>query len=186
MAKEDQDALDGAPQDAVGDDGGKKKGGPLPEFLILILKIVAGAIGAVLLSATVSVIVFTLLQGDKPQQQTVDVSPVYNQKPDIHEWFSAVPDIRATSADDPPRSVILKVQLAYNSKEDVRIFTELTARIPQIQDLIRSLIATKTADEMRKHEPEFKEEIRQKLNDIMKDGQIRDVVFITFIIAESI
>jgi len=186
MAKEvDDDALDAAPQDAAEGDA-KKKGGPLPEFVILILKIVAGALGAILLSATVSVIVFSLMQGDKPTQQTVEASPVYNLKPPVHEWFSSIPDIRASTADDPGRSVILKVQLAYDSKTDVRIFTELTQRIPQIQDMLRRMIATKTAKEMKEREDEFKEEIKMKINDILQEGRIRDVAFIQFIIAESI
>jgi len=187
MAKEvDDDALDAAPQDAGDADGGKKKGGPLPEFVILILKIVAGALGAILLSATVSVIVFSLMQGDKPTQQTVEASPVYNLKPPVHEWFSSIPDIRASTADDPGRSVVLKVQLAYDSKTDVRVFTELTQRIPQMQDMIRRLIGTKTGKEMKEREDEFKEEIKMKINDILQEGRIRDVVFIQFIIAESI
>jgi flagellar FliL protein len=186
MAKEvDEDALDAAPQDAAEGDA-KKKGGPLPEFVILILKIVAGALGAILLSATVSVIVFSLMQGDKPTQQTVEASPVYNLKPPVHEWFSSIPDIRASTADDPGRSVILKVQLAYDSKTDVRIFTELTQRIPQIQDMLRRMISTKTAKEMKEREDEFKEEIKMKINDILQEGRIRDVAFIQFIIAESI
>jgi len=187
MAKEvDDDALDAAPQEGDAADSGKKKGGPLPEFVILILKIVAGALGAILLSATVSVIIFSIMQGDKPTQQTVEASPVYNLKPPVHEWFSSIPDVRASTADDPGRSVILKVQLAYDSKTDVRIFTELTARIPQLQDLIRRLISTKTAKEMREREDEFKEEIKMKINDILQEGRIRDVVFIQFIIAENI
>ena len=187
MAKEaEEDALDAAPQEGDAADAGKKKGGPLPEFVILILKIVAGALGAILLSATVSVIVFSLMQGDKPAQQTVEASPVYNLKPPVHEWFSSIPDIRATTADDPGRSVILKVQLAYDSKADVRIFTELSNRVPQLQDLIRRLIGTKTGKEMKEREDEFKEEIKMKINDILQEGRIRDVVFIQFIIAESI
>jgi flagellar FliL protein len=186
MAKDDQDALDGGSPEGGDDSGGRKRGGPLPEFVILLLKIVAGALGAILLSATVSVIVFSIMNGNKPAQGTVEVSPVYNEKPDVYDWFSAIPDIRATTADDPARSVILKVELGYNAKIDVRLFTELTARIPQIQDLIRRLIGTKTAKEMREREDEFKEEIRMKINDILKDGQVRDVVFITFIIADSI
>lgn len=187
MAKEvDDDALDAAPQDGDSADGGKKRGGPLPEFVILILKIVAGALGAILLSATVSVIVFSLMQGDKPTQQTVEASPVYKLKPAVHEWFSSVPDIRATTADDPGRSVILKVQLAYDSHTDVRLYTELTARIPQIQDMIRRMIGTKTAKEMKEREDEFKEEIRMRLNDILQEGRVLDVVFITFVIAENI
>ncbi|HTH13838.1 MAG TPA: flagellar basal body-associated FliL family protein [Spirochaetia bacterium] len=186
MAKEvDDDALDAAPQEGDAAEG-KKKGGPLPEFVILILKIVAGALGAILLSATVSVIVFSLMQGDKPTQQTVEASPVYNLKPPVHEWFSSIPDIRASTADDPGRSVILKVQLAYDSKTDVRIFTELTQRIPQIQDMLRRMISTKTAKEMKEREDEFKEEIKMKINDILQEGRIRDVAFIQFIIAESI
>ncbi|NNM68163.1 MAG: flagellar basal body protein FliL, partial [Spirochaetales bacterium] len=99
MAKEDQDALDGGSPEG-GDDGGRKRGGPLPEFVILLLKIVAGALGAILLSATVSVIVFSIMNGNKPAQGTVEVSPVYNEKPDVYDWFSAIPDIRATTADD--------------------------------------------------------------------------------------
>jgi len=186
MAKEvDDDALEAGP--AEGDaDAGRKKGGPLPEFVILILKIVAGALGAILLSATVSVIVFSLMQGDRPTQQTVEASPEYNLKPPVYEWFNSIPDIRASTADDPGRSVVLKVQLAYNSKTDVRIFTELAQRIPQIQDLIRRLIGTKTAKYMKDNEETFKEEIKMKINDILQEGRIRDVVFIQFIIAESI
>lgn len=187
MAKESEDdALDAAPQEGDAADAGKKKGGPLPEFVILILKIVAGALGAILLSATVSVIVFSLMQGDKPAQQTVEASPVYNLKPPVHEWFSSIPEIRATTSDDPGRSVILKIQLAYDSKADVRIFTELSNRVPQLQDLVRRLIGTKTGKEMREREDEFKEEIKMKINDILQEGRVRDVVFIQFIIAESI
>jgi len=187
MAKEtEDDALDAAPQDAGDVDGGKKKGGPLPEFIILILKIVAGALGAILLSATVSVIVFSFMQGDKPTQQTVEASPVYNLKPPVHEWFSSIPDIRASTADDPGRSVILKVNLAYDSKVDVRLYTEMTQRIPQMQDLIRRMISTKTAKEMKEREDEFKEEMKMKINDILQEGRVRDVAFIQFIIAESI
>src|SRR5262245_18957494 len=77
-----------------------------------------------------------LAQENAPQktvlEKNLDSSPVYVPKPPVHEWFHSVPDIRANTADDPGRSVVLKVQLAYRSKAEVRLVSELTQRAAQI------------------------------------------------------
>lgn len=170
---------------ADGSDAGKKKAGPLPEFVILLLKIVAAAIGAIVLSVTVSVIVFNLLQGDKPAQAMPDTSGTYAEKPPVLDWFIGIPDIRAVTGDEPSKSVILKLQLGYDGHEDKVLYTEMTARVPQLQDIIRRYISTKTGDELKKEE-EVKQDLINRLNAVLIDGRVRDIVFTQYIITDGL
>lgn len=154
-----------------------KKSGPLPEFLILILKIVAAAIGLILLSAVVSYFVFTFIAGEGAIQTQVDYSENYSTKPPILLWWAAG-EIRAQTRDTPSKSVILEIQMGYDPANQ-KILTELNSRRAQITDMIRGYIAQQRNDDLLR-EVELKEAFRTRVNQMLSEGQIQEVVFINF------
>ena len=181
MAVDDlNDTMEG---DALSADGGQKSGGALPEFVVLLLKIIAGAIGAIILTATVSFIVFNIMQGDRPRQTLVDTSPTYRAKPEPLQWFTNLEDIRTRTSDTPPRSVNMAVILGYDQRDN-RLMTELNQQTPRIHDLIRRYISSQRSSELVQ-EQVLKEELRNRINDILREGEVREVLFQQFDIFEN-
>ena len=61
---------------------------------------------------------------------------------------------------------------------DKNIQNELVARTKQIQDLIRSYFAKKTAAELApKNDAIIKQELKEQINAIMQSGKIQAVLF---------
>ncbi len=185
MADDDmKDTLDGT-EDAASP--GKAKGGAIPEFLILILKIVAGGLGAIILSGIVSFIIFNMMKGDQPQQTLVDTSTNYVAKPERLTFTSEALDIRSQTADNPPKSVSVMLKFGYPGEgaQAQNILTEINENKPRIKDLIRRYIGQQEAMTLKINEEEFKKQIIIKVNDILSSGQIREVVFEDFSVFEN-
>lgn len=185
MADDDmKDTLDGT-EDAAAP--GKAKGGALPEFLILILKIVAGALGAIILSGVVSIMVFNMMKGDQPQQTLVDTSMEYNAKPERLTFTSEALDIRSQTADNPAKSVSVMIKFGYPGEgaQAQNILTEINDNKPRIKDLIRRLIGQEEAQTLKINEEEFKTKIMEKVNGLLSAGQIREIVFEDFSVFEN-
>lgn len=170
----DDDQRDGLDD---GEGGGDKKsgGGALPEFVILILKIVAGGLGALLLSITVSVITFNIMKGDQPSQSLVDASPNYAAKPPTLS-FTLETDMSGQTSDG--KSVMIKMQMGYLAEgaQATSLVAEINNNMPRFRDMVRRMIGQLTQDDLRDEE-RLKERIKTRVNDILSTGQIREVVF---------
>lgn len=166
--------------------GGSQKAGAIPEFVVLILKILAAGIGVVLVSAAVFFIMFGIFQGDSPRQTMAEASPAYNSKPEPLEWWGVpLGQIKGSTSDRPSKSWVLEPMLGFSTADTVKITTELNSRIPQLIDLIRRTLSRKLGDELR-NEDRLKSELMIQINDILSSGQIKEISFKQFVVIEGL
>jgi flagellar FliL protein len=171
----DVGAMEGG--DSMGVDQGKKSG-PLPELVVLILKIVAAAIGMIILTAIVAVIVYQFMNADTVQATRVDISQNYETKPPILSWYDGLGEIRAQTKDTPARSIIIDVQLGYTLGEE-KMTTELINQRSRLIDLIRRYLSQQRNEDLQ-NEEELKQALKTKINQILREGQIEEVIFHQF------
>jgi len=186
MADEDDltESMVGDGGDAFGAEGEKPRGGPIPEFVLLILKIVAGAVGAIIFIVTVVVITMNVLNRGNQSQSFPVVSPEYEGKPPILAYSDSIGEVRARTADTPPQSVVVNVLLGYE-QDNPQLVTEMLDRAPLFKDMIRSYFSSKTVDELQSvFENNIKADIKEMINRTLINGEIRDVIFPDFNIYE--
>jgi flagellar FliL protein len=171
----DVGAMEGG--DSMGVDQGKKSG-PLPELVVLILKIVAAAIGMIILTAFVAVIVYNFMNADGVQSTRVDISQNYDTKPPILDWYEGLGEIRSQTKDTPARSIIIDVQLGY-TQGDTRLNSELINQRARMIDLVRRYLAQQRNEDLQ-NEEELKQALKTKINQILREGQIEEVIFHQF------
>lgn len=152
-----------------------KSGGFLPDIVMKILKFVALGLGAVVFIVTVVVITVSILNQGNQQQSFPVVSPEYEAKPPVLEWYKGIGEIRGRTADSPPKSVMAEVYLGYevNNKQ---LNSELIQRAPRFNDMIRSYFAEKSEDELL-YEEKVKLELKERINRILTSGKIEEVIF---------
>jgi flagellar basal body-associated protein FliL len=185
MAEDDDlsNALDDA--ELSGDSGeGKKKRKFLSEKVQKMLAYVVLVVIAVIVSVTISFFTFRLMNRGNRSNSFAAVSDQYAAKPEPYTYFSMIPQIRTRTADKPAQSLIVKVDIGYDVA-DKQLATELVARSPFLTDLIRNFFSTKTASELTPdREAMVKNELKNRINDFLKDGQVKDIIFTEFQIIE--
>jgi len=156
-----------------------RKIGFLPAVAIKILKWAALAIAAVIFVVTVVVITVSIMgRGTKTAGYPVS-SPEYQAKQAPQSYYN-IGEIRGRTADVNPTTFLISVQLGYEQNNKA-IQTELVARTPQLEDLIRSFFASKTSDQLSSdHDAELKQELLTDINNILISGKIESVVFPEF------
>jgi flagellar FliL protein len=185
MGDEDQgleEGLAGPEEDLTPQEG--KRGGLLSGMLLKVLKFVAMAVGAIIFIVTVVLITMRIAgQGTQPQSYPQS-SPEYEAETPVLAWYNNIDEIRTRTADDSPHTVIAKVSLGYERENKV-VQTELVSRTPRLRALIRSFFSGKTAQELRPgNEEELKAELKQKINQVMKNGEVQEVIFLDFNVVE--
>lgn len=170
--------------DAFGAEGEKPRGGPVPEFLLLVLKIVAGIIGAIIFIVIVVVMTVNIMNRGSQSQSFPVVSTEYEGKPPILAYHDNIGEVRARTADDPPKSVVVTILLGYEEGDQVLV-NELISRVPLFKDMIRTYFSSKTMKELQSHnESQIKRDIKEMVNRNLINGEIRDVLFPEFNIYE--
>jgi flagellar FliL protein len=164
--------------------GESEGGGILSGMLLKILKYVALGIGAIIFIVTVVIVTMNIVNRGAQPQSYPAASPEYEGTTPILAWYSAIDEIRGRTADDSPHTVIVQVAIGYE-KENKAIQTELVARTPKLRDIIRSFFTEKTAAELQpRYEEELKAELRERINRIMTQGKIDEVIFLEFNVVE--
>ncbi len=163
---------------------GERKGGLLGGALLKILKFAAMGIGAIIFIVTVVIITMRIMNRGGQSQTAIPVSEEYQGPEEQYAWYDNIPEIRTRTSDENAVTVIVKVNLGYEP-ENKAVQSELIARTPRIQDQIRQFFANKTAGQLTPaHEEELKTELKERINKIMAEGQIKDVIFLDFNIME--
>jgi len=177
----DQDDINLEGSDAsTGEASGKKGSGMLPQ----LLKWVAIVLGALIFIITVVVITVNIMGGGGNNQTNIPVSEEYTGLREELQWFTGVGVIKTKSADSIPSSVVMEIALGY-PLDDKFTSTELTGRLIEIKDFLRSFLNHKTAAEL-KNEDKIKIELRNSINDnILQKSKIRDVRFTQYEIVEQ-
>ncbi len=164
--------------------GEEKKGGFVGGALLKILKFAAMGIGAIIFIVTVVIITMRIMNKGNQSQSYPVVSEEYEAKPEQLQWYDNIPEIRTRTSDQNSVTIIVKVNLGYEVEDKV-LQTELIQRTPRIQDLIRQYFAQKTSAQLTPaHEEELKTELKEKINFMLDDGQIKEVIFLDYNIME--
>ena len=171
------DELDLEGGESPGLDAPKKASG-LAALLPNLLKFVAIGLGVLIFIVTVSVITYTILnKGGQSQTVIPTNSPFVGARP-TYAFFTLIDQVRTTTKDPIPYSVAVNVILGYDESDNATAL-ELTARLYELQDFIRSFFKSKTAAELKpENEPRLKEEIKEQLNTkLLNTARIRIVLF---------
>ncbi|MDR3304025.1 MAG: flagellar basal body-associated FliL family protein [Treponema sp.] len=162
-----------------GGDASKKKKNGLAALLPSLLKFVAIGLGALIFIVTVSVITFTLLNGNNSKGQTMlpENSPYVGTKPQ-YAYSTIIGVVRCNTRDANPYSVVVDVAIGY-TLNDAAAQSEIIARQFELRDFIRNYFSTKLAADLAPDkEPKVKQEIMDILNtQILDTAKARNIVF---------
>lgn len=156
------------------------KTGFLPSIVLKILKWAALIVAAVIFIVTVVVVTMKVMERGRESQSAIPVSEAYREGPPFLAWYGAIDEIRGRTSDENPNTVVVKVSIGYDQGNKA-VQSELIQRTPRIRDMIRSYFSSKTARELEpRYEEEIKQELKERINRIMTQGKIREVIFLEF------
>jgi flagellar FliL protein len=179
MSDQDDINLEGG-DSGSGDSGGKKGSSLIPQ----LLKWVAIVLGALIFIVTIVVITVNIMGGSGENKSAIPVSEEYTGTKEVLQWFTAIGAIQTRTSDSLPASVVCDIVLGY-TMDDKATPTELTSRLVELKDYLRSFFQHKTAAELR-NEDKIKIEIRNSINDnILSNSKIKDVRFTKYEIVEQ-
>ena len=123
---------------------------------------------------TTSVISYNILNREGRSQTFIITDSIIEPSPEIYQWFTLIGQIRTTTSDPNPYSVVVNLHLGYDMYDSLTA-TELTARLPELQDYIRTYFRSKSArDLVPSNEENIKQEILENINSrILRTGRIR-------------
>lgn len=178
---DDQDDINLEGGDSGSGEAGAKKGsGMLPQ----LLKWVGIVLGALIFIITVVVITVNIMGGSGKNQTAIPTSEEYTGLREVLQWWQAVGVIKTKTSDAIPASVVVDMAFGY-PLEDKATPAELSSRLVELKDYLRSFFNRKTVAEL-KNEEKIKIEIRNAINDnILSKSKIRDVRFTQYEIVEQ-
>jgi flagellar FliL protein len=164
---------------------GGRKAGFLPSFLIRILKWVAIGLGFIILGVTTTVVTMNFVNRGRQGEGVRAISPQeMRAKAEPLQYDDTIDAIRGVTSDSPPALFNAEVSIGYE-QGNTQVAFELNARKRQIQNEILLAISNKTRDELR---PEkygaLQEELKNRINSFMTEGQIKAVAFREFVVTE--
>jgi flagellar FliL protein len=176
----DDDALDLEGGDSVNLDSSPKKTSGLRALLPNLLKFAAIGLGSLLLIVTVVVITVNKLNtGGRSQTSGVaaETDPYVGRRPQ-YASFTSIGQVRTRTSDPTPYAVVVEMVLQYD-QNDKNAQTELTGRLNELRDFVRSFFNSKTARELQPdNEARVKQEIQDVLNTrILDSSKVRQVLF---------
>jgi flagellar FliL protein len=161
-----------------GGESSKKKASRLIAFLPHVLKFVAIGLGALILIVTVVVITFSILnKGGRSQTVVPENSPYIGTRPQ-YSMFSAIGLIRTRTKDPTPYAVVVEMIIGYDLN-NAQAATELTGRLYELRDFVRSYFSSKYAEELQpENEARLKQEIIELLNTrVLNTAKVRTILF---------
>jgi flagellar FliL protein len=174
----DNDELDIDSGDAAGIDSSSKKSSGLAVLLPKLLKIVAIGLGALIFIVTVAVITYNILnKGGKPSTAIPENSPFMGTRPQ-YSMFSAIGVVRTRTRDETPYAVVVDMVIGYDQNDNAAA-TELTGRIVELQDFVRSFFRTKSFTDLQpENEERLKRDIIEYLNNrLLNTAKARTIFF---------
>jgi len=173
----DSDELDLEGGDTPGMDAPKKASG-LAALLPNLLKFVAIGLGALIFIITVCVITYSILNKGGQSQTVIPAnSPFVGARPE-YAMFTSIGPIRANTRDPIPYSVVVDMVVGYD-QNDNGAAGELTARLYELRDFVRTYFRSKSADDLKpENEGRLKQEIIELLNTkILNSARARIILF---------
>ncbi len=166
---EEEESLEGGPK--------RKLLGPA---MVKTLLYVAAALVLIIVSGTIAYIVAKKVGRAPATEKTAEE---YREKPKPLAYFSLDPFSINTSDVDEPHFVKITINLGYEAgKTDLQ--TELNARRAQLRDIIISIIGSKKYSDLNTQDKreKLKQEIMNKINDVLRTGQIKAVFIVEFVL----
>jgi flagellar protein FliL len=157
---------------------GQKRVGFLPGVLIQVLKWVGIILGAVIFIVTVVVVTVNFLNQGNVSQTRVPTTEEYRAEAPIYTWFEQIGELRGTTADETRTTFIVEPFLGYEGDEE-QLTTELIQRRIQLMGIFNDYFGSRTTDELEgpANKIRVEQELLDQLNRILRNGQIRDIVF---------
>lgn len=177
----DQNDIEMDSGDAGVSEGSSRGGaGLLPR----LLKWIAISLGALIFIVTVVVITVNFMGLTGRSTTAIPVSEEYVGKQEVLDWYQAIGTIQTRSSDTIQASIMVDVALGFTFG-DKSTPAELSSRIVELRDFLRSFFRRKTVAELQ-NEAKIKIEIRNYINDnILTGTKIRDVRFTRYDIIEQ-
>jgi flagellar FliL protein len=149
--------------------------------MVRMLVIIAGALVMIIISGTVAYIVAQRV-GKPPQTERTSPERVEKIKP--YSYFDLGEFSINTSDTDEPHFVKITLQLGYIGETNVELQTELNKRRAQLRDITISVIGSKKFDDLNTQDKrrELKNDIMERINSILIDGQIKEIAFTEFVL----
>lgn len=113
----------------------------------------------VMIMATVLITTFSNLKAPRTVVKTVPAAPV--QTEEVGLWVPLGEMIVNLYSDDPANAHYLKINITLEVAKDEKIKAEITDRVPEIKDLIISIIRATTIEKIA--EKEGKEQLRSEI-----------------------
>jgi flagellar FliL protein len=114
--------------------------------LARILMFAGIGLGAVIFIVTVVVITLGIVNKQGKKAEAVPVSEAYQQSTPIYQYVGTIGEIRTRTTDKEPSSVVVKLNLGFEAA-DKESPNDVTQRLPQIRDFLRSYFSQKTAQD---------------------------------------
>ncbi|MBN2051526.1 MAG: flagellar basal body-associated FliL family protein [Spirochaetales bacterium] len=160
-----------------------KKRGFIPAFVLKSLKWVALGLAAIIFIVTVVYFTMKIINRGSAGQTVQPVSEAYADTPPQYSWYQ-IDEIRTRTSDRNPATVILIAKLGYE-KDSKDMQTELIAQTELIYDRMRQHLAAKTMAELTpQNEDQLKEELRRKINGLLRRAKVEEIVFLEFNVFE--
>jgi flagellar FliL protein len=179
MSDNNEDIDLGEGESPGGDSASKKKASGIAALLPNLLKIVGIALGALILIVTIVIITVNILGGGGRNQTAVaePASPYVGKRPE-YQMFTQIGLIRTRTKDTSPSSVVVDMVIGYDMN-DKYAQTELTTRLYELRDFVRSFFSGKSAAELQpSNEARLKQEILEALNTrVLDSAKARIVLF---------
>jgi len=157
-----------------------KGGGAGIKAILGLLKWIGIGLGVVILIVVIVVVTVGILNKQSKPMTDLPNSEDYQRATPQWAVFTAINPVVTSTIDKEPWAINIRINLAYdvNNKE---IPTELTARKFQMQDFLRSFFTSKSIKELgTDRERVLKEELRNKLNEMLSNPGIKDIYFEEF------
>ena len=114
---------------------------------------------------------------------TSHISEEYLYSKEALQYYSAIGALKTLTRDAVPGTVVVDIELGY-PVNDKTTQQELSDRLVELRDFLRSYLQNKTVAELRQEE-KIKIEIRNEINDnILAKSKIRSVIFTQYDIIE--
>ncbi|MCL2832245.1 MAG: flagellar basal body-associated FliL family protein [Treponema sp.] len=176
MSDSDELDLDGGEPSEL--DSGAKKPSGLVALLPNLLKFVAIGLAALLFIITICVITFNILNKQGPSQTIMpDSSPYVGTRPQ-YSMFTSIGVIRTQTKDTAPYTVVVDMVIGYDQNDNAAA-GEMTSRLYELRDFVRSFFRSKTAAELQpENEARLKQEIMETLNTrVLNSGKVKVILF---------
>lgn len=113
-----------------------------------LLKYIALVLAALIFIVTVVVITVNLMAKRGKSHSEYPIAEEYRDSRELLQWYSAVGQVKALTNDVIPGTVIVSVELGY-PMNDKATPQELTARLVEMKDFLRSYFQNKSIAELR-------------------------------------